>query len=231
MKYTNLNQDSQTFPALENNHSVPSAKTALTTTFILLCISLVSACGNIKVENQNPLLVSSYKTTPTASVYFIRPRLLKPKGYADNTLTVNIDDQKLLEVNAGAYTLLHIKPGTYRISTHSMTAFTNRIEPIHVSRYRDYVFKADLVYFIYLKQINEEFRGIFYDPFPATLAEVRKLLDSVTAYGDAQQFPIETVDREKVDDVDVEASKLPPAFPEDLYPKEKYLLHPSPFKR
>ena len=198
---------------------------------IIFCALLLSACSGIKVVKNNSKLVATKDTSPKAMVYFIRPQMLKPKGYADNTLTVDIDDEKLLEIGAGAYTMVDIKPGTYRISTHSMTAFTNRLEPIHVSRYRDYVFKAGLVYFVYLKQINEEFRGVFYDPYPATLTEARNLLDRVTAYGLAQQFPIETVQRENVDEVDEEASKLPPALPENLYPTEKYVLHPSPFKR
>jgi len=230
MKSYILDRESPTSSTIEKPSVFESGKSPI---LLLLIIALLAstACSSISLQKNNSLLVNDDKTAASASVYFIRPRLLKPKGYADNALTVKINDERLMEVNAGAYTLVHIKPGTYRISTHSMTAFTNQIEPIHVSRYRDYVFRADMVYFIYLKQINEEFRGVFYDPFPATLPEVYKLLDQITAYGQAQQFPVESVDREKVDDVDVEASKLPPAFPEDLYPKEKYLLQPSPFKR
>jgi len=153
---------------------------------------------------------------------------LKPKGYADNTITITINDEKLLEINSGSYTMLRLKPGAATIAAHSLTAFTNRIEPIKVERHREYQFLAKHTYFIYLKQINEEFRGVFYDPQPIGLREARTLEDRVTAFGDAQQYPIESVDPESVDD---NAGDLPPAFPEELYPREKYLLKPSPFKR
>jgi len=207
--------------------------TKITLTGLLLTFGVleISGCGGIKVAKNNSFLVADDGTTPAARVYFIRPRLLKPKGYADKEISVSLDGQKFLEIEAGSYTLLYLKPGQVRIATHSMTAFTNRVKPINVSRYRDYVFKANLTYFVYLKQLNEEFRGIFYDPYPATLTEVRNLLDPLTAFGEAQRYPIESVTRDQLADVDDEASKLPPAFPEDLYPQEKYLLHPSPFKR
>lgn len=199
----------------------------------MLALSLleISGCSGIKIAKDNAFLVEDDTTTPAARVYFIRPRLLKPKGFADRAITVTLDSKKFLEIEPGSYTLVYLKPGQIRITTHSMTAFTNRVEPIKVSRYRDYVFKANLTYFVYLKQLNEEFRGVFYDPYPATLTEVRNLLDEITAFGEAKRYPIESVTRDQVADVDDEASKLPPAFPEDLYPKEKYLLHPSPFKR
>lgn len=198
---------------------------------ILAMLALIlglGACAGGKIIDSHPMLAANNPNAPKATVYFIRPRMLKPKGYADNSLTVKINDRKILEIAAGAYTMMYLKPGKARVSTHSLTAFTNRMAPIPVSRYRDFVFQANYTYFIHLDRINEEFRGVFFDPKPADLREVRKLLESVTAFGEAQEHPIEEVDQASIDK---QNSTLPPAFPEDLYPVEKYVLHPSPFKR
>ena len=45
-----------------------------------------------------------------ASVYFIRPKPLKPKGVADKPVTVEYQDKVILTAEEGGYTLLRIKP-------------------------------------------------------------------------------------------------------------------------
>lgn len=192
----------------------------------LLSLALGACTG--KVNLQHPALAVVSPDTPVANVYFIRPRMLKPKGYSDGVLDIDLNGKKLLELHAGAYTLLKILPGKAQVSTHSMTEFTNQQFPIAVSRLRDYNFVAGKTYFIHIKRINEEFRGVFFDPESIELDVAKTLMNDVTSFGLARYEPIEYL--ESVLLPPEKSSDLPPTAPESLYPEEKYLLSPSPFK-
>ena len=191
---------------------------------LLLCIALLagvalSGCG-VTIYKQHPALQGITEATPVATVYFIRPALIKPKGFADKPVTVDIDGEHLLELDQGVYVMLKIRPGKSDVITHSLTKFTNQLEPIKVARKRNYNFIAGKTYFIYLKQLNEGFRGVFYDPSPATLAQAKQVILDASPSGAARDARIEDI--QEVPDAPA-PSELVPAYPEDLYPHYHYL--------
>ena len=191
----------------------------LSLSMTLLAIALLSGCG-VTVFKDNPVLQNVTKDTPLVTVYFIRPSLIKPKGFADKPVTVDVDGKHLLSIDQGFYTMLKIRPGKGNVITHSLTKFTNRLEPIKVSRKRNYDFVAGKTYFIYLKQLNEGFRGVFYDPMQISLAEAKKVIIDASPRGDARDEPIDDI--KDVPDTP-QAGPLAPALPEDLYPHYHYL--------
>ena len=150
---------------------------------------------------------------------------VKFKGVADSQITVDINGEPLLKIDEGAYTMLKIKPTKASVTTHSRTLFTTKFEPIKVSRTREYNFIAGKTYFINLERINEEFRGIYYDPAPVTLAVAQKLTSTLRAVGKARSEPIDEI--QKVADIPA-PSKLEPALPENLYPGKPYLIKGNP---
>jgi hypothetical protein len=160
-----------------------------------------------------------------AKVYFIRTMPVKYKGVADSRITVDINGEPLLKIDEGTYTLINIKPTKASITTHSRTMFTTQAEPIDVSRTREYNFIAGKTYFINLNRVNEEFRGIYYDPAPVTLEKARELTKRLRARGDARAEPIENIT--KVADIPA-PSALEPALPENLYPGKPYLIKGNP---
>jgi hypothetical protein len=182
---------------------------------------LLSGCG-ASVYKNHPMLQYSPDTL-TAKVYFIRPQPAKPKGVADNKIKVSYQGVPLLEIREGSYTLVNIKPSSGEVTTHSKTRFINkdRYDAIDVSRSRKYTFVAGRTYFIDLKRINEEFRGIFYDPQPVNLATAKQLASELWADGPARDEPIEDI--ESVPPIP-KPSPLEPAYPEQLYPGKPYLL-------
>lgn len=187
---------------------------------LLLVLFLLTACGG-KFYTNNSALQGITPETPVATVYFIRPALLKPKGFADREITVDYLGEPLLTIEQGYYALFKIKPGKGEVVTHSLTKFTSQLEPIKVSRKRTYNFIAGKTYFIYLKQLNEEFRGVFYDPMPVSLEQAKRLIVDARPTGAARDAHIEDI--ESVPDVPA-PSKIEPAFPEKLYPQQPYLL-------
>lgn len=180
----------------------------------------LNACG-IAINNHHPSLQNISEDTGTVKVYFIRPVPAKSKGVADNTLRIDFKNEELLEIAEGYYTLVEIRPDKGEITTHSKTIFTTNTQPIEVARSRFYEFIAGRTYFIHVKRLNEEFRGIYYDPAPVTLSEAKMLVEGLSARGAARSEPIEDI--ETVPDIP-EQGQLEPALPEKLYPQSPYLL-------
>ena len=182
---------------------------------------IISGCG-ARILYNHPALTEVTDDTPTANVYFIRPQPIKPKGYADNKIWIGYQGKKLLEIHEGTYTLLKIKPSKGEITTHSKTHFiNNKNKLIDISRNREYHFVAGRTYFIHLKRVDEEFRGIYYDPEPVDLNTARSLSSDLYKSGLAKSEPISAI--EDIPPVP-EASPLEPIFPESLYPQSPYIL-------
>ena len=190
----------------------------------IITLLLVTSC-NGKTNIKNPYVQVAAEDAHIAKVYFIRPRPIKFKGVADDKLTVELNNELLLKISEGQYTMIKLKPAKASITTRSKTMFINKTQPIDVSRTREYRFIAGKTYFIHLKRIDEEFRGIYYDPAPVTYEQALKLSDRLHKFGAANQEPIDEIK-------DVAEAPLPsalePALPESLYPGKPYLIKGNP---
>lgn len=180
----------------------------------------MGGCGTT-INKLHPSLQDIDANTGTSSVYFIRPQPVKTKPIADKPITIDFKKKELLKIKEGNYTLLKIHPGEGIVTTHSLTKFTAQLQPMDVSRSRRYNFLAGRTYFILLKQLNEEFRGVFYDPAPISLYEAKVLADTLRANGLARSARIEDI--VSVPDAPAQG-ELKPVLPENLYPKSPYLL-------
>lgn len=193
--------------------------------FIILSPILLAA-GCATVDEQNPMLVTKQakpgeKQEPYASVYFIRPKPLKPKGVADKEIYIEYQGKLLLSIDEGNYTLLRIKPSTGEIRVINQTKFTNKQEPITVWRHRNYTFIEGKTYFIYLHRDVEGFRGVFYDPQPVHLEQAKKLIDTCWTRGEARDAPIDKlVQVDEAPDSAIQGQQ--PALPENVYKHEHY---------
>jgi phage anti-repressor protein len=190
----------------------------------LLIISLFSGCAT--VNNKHPLVVSK-EVKPGdpeyfAYAYFIRPKLYKSKGVADEAVRIEFQEKILLELDEGSYALLRIKPSKGVLKVFNETNFINKIHPVEVWRAREYKFIEGKTYFIHIKQIDEEYRGVFYDPEPVDFEMAKTLAKKPRASGEARNAPIETLK-------DIQAPPgsatggLSPTLPENIYKKERYL--------
>ena len=193
--------------------------------FAMLIMLLFAGCAT--VNKQHPLIVTDEdikagNKDEYADVYFIRPRLLKTKGPADKTIRVEFQGQTLLNIGEGSYTLLRIKPSKGQVKVYNETKFINKIDPIEVWRAREYKFIPDKTYFIYLRRIDEEFRGVFFEPEPVTLKEAKILIDQARASGNARHAPIDKL-TEVSEPPSSATDELTPALPENIYKSEKYL--------
>ncbi|NOX93040.1 MAG: hypothetical protein GXP18_11510 [Gammaproteobacteria bacterium] len=192
---------------------------------------LLAACA--AVNNKHPRVVSGSITAESkaqlAAVYFIRPRVYKTKDIADGAVRIEFQGKTLLTQSEGNYTLLYIEPSKGVLKVHSKTLYADQRAAIDVWRARVYKFIAGKTYFIHIRQIDEEFRGIFYEPQPVDLSEAKRLIipgtgrfGNTRASGAARSAPIGEL--AEVDMPPASAIKeLTPALPEDLFGQEKNL--------
>lgn len=185
----------------------------------LLMVLFLPGCASV---NEKHAFIENTAEAPAANVYFIRPRPYKNKGFANKPIRIVYQKQDLLELDEGSYTLLRIKPSDGELRVYSWTRFTNMDKPQEVWRQRVFKFFPDTTYFIYLKQVNEEFRGIFYVPELVGLEEAKQLIEEARASGAARKAPIDELKEVKAPPSSAEKS-LPPALPENIYQSEKYL--------
>lgn len=198
---------------------------------LMLGAVLLTACATINQEHPQLMMgdLTEAQKAQVASVYFIRPEPYKTKGVANAPVNITFQGETLLTQSEGNYSLLYIKPSKGPLKIYSETMFTDKRLPVDVWRDREYKFLAGKTYFIYVRQINEEFRGVFYEPQPISLREAKQLIlpgkgftGNTIATGAARKAPIA-----KLTEVDVPPAsaikKLAPALPENIYKQEKYL--------
>jgi hypothetical protein len=191
----------------------------------------LAACAKVNIKHPQVMAgeLKPEQKAQLAAVYFIRPTAYKTKGVANDAVRISFQGQTLLEQDEGNYTLLYIKPSKGTLKVHSKTMFADRRLPVEVWRAREYKFIAGKTYFVYVRQINEEFRGVFYEPTPVRLDEAKELIvpgkgrfGSTRASGLARSAPIDKLT--EVDEPPASAVKgLAPALPENIYKQEKYL--------
>ena len=191
---------------------------------------LLVACASVNEKHPQLMMgkLTKEQKSQTARVYFIRPKLYKSKGVSDKAVRISFQNKILLSQDEGNYSLLYIKPSKGLVKIHSETMFTDQSAPVEVWREREYKFIVGKTYFIHVQQINEEFRGVFYEPQPVSLREAKQLIQAggsfvgnTLATGAARSAPID-----KLTEVDVPPASavkgLSPALPEDIYKQEKY---------
>lgn len=158
----------------------------------LSTIGLLSGCGSTSIF-QHHILIEHDAKKPAANVYFIRPFTYRERGVADNEVIIDLDQKKLLELAKGEYTLLRIKPDNATITTHSISMYTNKLTPVKMTKTISVNFEAGKTYFIHIKQYNEEFRGVYYQPELIDLNAAKQLTEDLHATGLARSKPIDEI--------------------------------------
>ncbi len=192
---------------------------------------LLAACSTVNTRHPQvmPGDITAEQKTQLATVYFIRPIAYKSKGVANDAVRITFQGKTLLTQDEGNYTLLYLKPSKGILKIHSETKFINDKAPVAVWRARQYKFIAGRTYFIYVHQINEEFRGVFYEPEPVDLREAKELIvpgkgrfSTTRASGAARSAPIDELTEVRAPPASA-VKALAPALPENIYKQEKYL--------
>lgn len=156
---------------------------------VTLVISLsLSGCWTL-VKKDHPLIQKNL-SAPYAPVYFIRARTERYMGMADNRVSVLLNQQPLLELVKGEYTLVNLTPGFTVISVHNQTTY-GPDHKIKVKKFaRAYDFKAGNTYYILVDPVDGEFRGVHFIPRSIDVTEAAKVSNHLRAAGLASKHKI-----------------------------------------
>ncbi len=188
-----------------------------------LAIALLLSSGCATVNTQHPALAEQPGPN-VASVYFIRPVPVFSHDFADAPVTIEFQGEKLLKLAEGVYTLLYLKPAKGELKVYSNTLYTNQKSSQRVWKERVYRFVGGRTYFIHIKQIDEEFRGIFYEPDLVSLQEAKRLVKHLKRIGAAANaHPINKLTHVAAPPESA-AKDDEPTLPEDLYRASPYML-------
>ena len=187
-----------------------------------LTVTLLLSGGCATVNTKHPALAE--RAGPdVASVYFIRTVPVFAHDFADAPVTIEFQGEKLLKLGEGVYTLLYLKPAKGELKVYSNTLFTNQKSSQRVWKERVYRFVGGRTYFIHIKQVDEEFRGIFYEPDLVSLQEAKRLVKHLKRIGAAANaHPIDKLTHVTAPPESA-AKEDEPTLPEDLYRSTPYM--------
>jgi hypothetical protein len=149
---------------------------------------LAGGCATTVVQT-HPLVETAPDAT-TAKVYFIRPFTYRERGAADNPVKIEVNNAPLLELGKGEYTLVPLKPSAITVTTRNMTRFTNKNELVEMTRSLELDLKPGVTYFMHIRQVNEEFRGVYYLIQPVDLTTAKGLVFDLHPSGAARSARI-----------------------------------------
>ncbi len=185
-------------------------------------VTLLLSSGCATVYTQHPVLAD--KAGPdVVNVYFIRTVPVYTHALADAPVIIEFQGEKLLKLGEGAYTLLYLKPSKGELKIYNNTLFTNQPSSQRVWKERYYRFVGGRTYFIHVKQIDEEFRGTFYEPELVSLQEAKRLVKHLKRIGAAAAaHPIDKLTHVAAPPESA-AKDEEPTLPEDLYQSAPYM--------
>lgn len=156
-------------------------------------VLLLQGCASSSVQTEHPLYISmgAQLEEDVATLYFIRPRTERSRGYADKAVDVKMKGKTILSMSKGEYTRIRIKPYRGVLTVASITMFAAEAMPREVERSLMVRLEGNQTYFIQLEEQNEEFRGIYTIPKIIDLATAKSLVEYMRPFGEAELFPLD----------------------------------------
>jgi len=160
----------------------------------LLCAWLLAALAGCAttINKAHPMIVTQ-PDVAAANMYFIRPMTYRERGVADNPVGVEFNGMELLKLGKGEYTLLRLRPEKVLLKTRNQTAFTNKNEYVEMTRELRLELAPGKTYFIHIRQVNEEFRGVYYVPLLVDLKAAKELIIDAGPTLAARSAPIDAL--------------------------------------
>jgi len=159
---------------------------------VLCSVALIlGGCSFSNVSDNHPLLKES--SSGAAKVYFIRAQTERRMGISDNALIVDFNDEQALFLEKGEYVALNLVPRDYKITLKNQTEVGPHWYVKWMFKKYKFSFEADKTYYIEIKSIDGEFRGVFFTAKNMPLYQAKQLaqLQNLRAAGTlAKQSPL-----------------------------------------
>lgn len=142
----------------------------------------VSGCTTTKIVANHPLVQSG---AGSATVYFLRPPVERRMGFPDNPVAVDLNQEKLMDLGLGEYAMAQV------IARDMLVTLRNRTEAGPVWAIKDmerqypFTFKAGETYYLVIRPVDGEFRGVFFRPEVVDYTTARQLAAKLHGVGPA----------------------------------------------
>ena len=160
----------------------------------LICVGFLTALAGCEttINKEHPMIVTQADVA-AANIYFIRPMTYRERGMADNPVVIEINGMEMLKLGKGEYTLLRVRPEKVQVKTRNLTRFTNKDDYVEMTRELRLELTPGKTYFIHIRQVNEEFRGVYYVPMPVDLKAAKELILDARPTDAARSARIDTL--------------------------------------
>ena len=150
----------------------------------------LAGCAATRVASDHPLIEKDSQTA-SARVYFIRPLTERAMGFPDNPLRIEFDDQPLLALAKGEYSLVHMKPReTTTMTLKSLTTIGPNWTVKEMSKKQKWSFTAGATYYIVLRPVDGEFRGVTFTAEAVDWFTAKESVRQLRAVDEAKRAPI-----------------------------------------
>ncbi len=154
----------------------------------ILFLITIYGCSLTKVDSRHPLLLGDEGVS--ATVYFLRPHTERRMGFADNSLTVELNQEKLMLLGKGEYTRVNLVPRDYTVTLRNQSETGPRWFVKDMRRSYDFTFEDGQTYFLVVRPVDGEFRGIHFMAKSVDLFEAKQLAKTLRAVGAARSAKI-----------------------------------------
>jgi len=159
--------------------------------FLPLLLLCVVGCGSTRVDPEHPLLTTA-SSADAAHVYFIRPSSGYQRGITGNALSIHLDDERVLTLAKGEYTLVSIRPFAGELTVKSDTTVhrggQNVCEKVTTSRPVE--LSPGFHYFVLVPHLGDMWEGTSFRAMEASATEAAEAASMLTPIGAAIDSPL-----------------------------------------
>lgn len=145
-----------------------------------------------KVNYSHPL-VEAAAGGNAAKVYFLRPEPERRMGFPDNPVSLDLNEERLLELARGEYTVVDVVPRRYSLTLSNYTEAQMNWNVKTLARTYDFEFLPGATYFVAIRAVDGEFRGVYFLAEIVDIAEAREMAAKLHAVGVDAQRRIEEI--------------------------------------
>lgn len=150
----------------------------------MLAFSLLG-CTVTRVAGDHPL-VAAAAGNASATVYFLRPEPERRMGFADNPVVVELNQDRLMKLGLGEYTVVRLVPRASVFTLRNWTEAGPNWDIRELERQYRFEFEPGQTYFIVVTAIDGEFRGVHFLAESVDAIKAREVAVRLRPVGDAR---------------------------------------------
>lgn len=155
---------------------------------IILGVAAIG-CTTTRVTGDHPH-VAGAAGDASATVYFLRPEPERRMGFADNPVTIELNQDPLIKLGLGEYTLVRLVPRSSVFTLRNLTEAGPYWTVRELERQYRFEFMPGQTYFLLISAVDGEFRGVHFLAEAIDGTKAREVAARLRPVGDARSAPL-----------------------------------------